>query len=164
MKHSDILFLSPHNSVRSQIAEAWARSLATSDYDIYSAGSQPTVLDPAVTLIMCEIGIDVSGQRAKPIRAIPLAQISTVVTLCRQNVWPERPARLSHHYCSFTDVARATETDAQADRLRALRTLRDQIGRVLTGYFRRREQSEAQAVVRRARGIERASCGASALP
>lgn len=139
MKRGGILFLSPHNAVRSQIAEAWARSIAGSSVDVYSAGSDPTSLDWAVRHVMQEVGIDVRGQRAKSIDAIPLAKISSVVTLCPQTVWPDRPPRLAHYYCSFEDVIRTS--DSLDERMRSLHVLRDQIGRILTDYFRRSQQT-----------------------
>ena len=62
----NILFLCVGNSARSQIAEALAKSMMSSEHNIQSAGSQPSgsVHKNAISA-MKEIGIDISNYESK---------------------------------------------------------------------------------------------------
>ena len=46
MQRTDILFMCVANSARSQMAEAIARQLAPDGVQIYSAGSEPSQVNP----------------------------------------------------------------------------------------------------------------------
>ena len=67
----NILFLCVGNSARSQIAEGLAKSMMSSQYNIQSAGSQPSdsVHKNAISA-MKEIGIDISSNGTKSIDSI----------------------------------------------------------------------------------------------
>ncbi|MEM3429437.1 MAG: arsenate reductase ArsC, partial [Candidatus Bathyarchaeia archaeon] len=55
-----VLFICTHNSARSQMAEGLLRSLYGDFYEVYSAGTEPTSLNPYAVMVMAEIGIDIS--------------------------------------------------------------------------------------------------------
>ncbi len=122
-----VLFLCVANSARSQMAEALARSLLPESFAVYSAGSNPSVLNPVAVQVLAELGIDVAGQHAKGLFDIPLAEIRTVITLCDEEVCPaalgdaERIVRL--HWAMPDPAAVADETE----RLAAFRAVRDRI-------------------------------------
>ncbi|MGC2484990.1 MAG: hypothetical protein WA359_01935 [Acidimicrobiales bacterium] len=62
-KTPHILFLCVHNAGRSQMAAAFARTLAATRAVIDSAGSDPSdTLNPAVMAAMKEVGIDISNE------------------------------------------------------------------------------------------------------
>lgn len=77
-----VLFVCTHNAFRSQIAEGYMRARYGSRYDAYSAGTDPTELDPRAVLIMAEIGIDISEQKAKPLMDFFDQDIDIAVTVC----------------------------------------------------------------------------------
>lgn len=77
-----VLFVCNHNAFRSQIAEGYLRARYGSRYDAYSAGTDPTELDPRAVEIMAEIGIDISEQKAKPLMDFFDLDIDIAVTVC----------------------------------------------------------------------------------
>ena len=82
MKPKSILFLCTANSCRSQMAEGFARKLATQGIQIYSAGTEPKTVHRLAIKVMREVGIDISAQRSKGLEEVPLEKIDLVVTLC----------------------------------------------------------------------------------
>ena len=75
-----ILFICTGNSCRSQIAEAWARSLG---FYAYSAGTRPEKkISKNAKLVILEEGIDISMQYPKSIDDINLEEINILITVC----------------------------------------------------------------------------------
>lgn len=75
-----ILFLCTGNSCRSQIAEAWARSMG---FNAYSAGTRPEKkISKNTKLVMLEEGIDISMQYPKSINDINLEEINILIIVC----------------------------------------------------------------------------------
>lgn len=65
-----IVFVGRRNDARTQIAEGFARlRFDPAELAFRSAGLSPTRLRPWAVLVMDEIGIDISGQRANPCAA-----------------------------------------------------------------------------------------------
>ena len=60
-----ILFLCTGNSCRSQMAEGFAKHFKNDVVEAYSAGVEPSVVNPLTTTVMKEVGIDISGQSSK---------------------------------------------------------------------------------------------------
>lgn len=79
-----VLFLCRANSCRSQIAEGLARRLLPDTVRVFSAGSRPSEVHPRAVEALREIGIDISGQRSKPVDAVPAHAIDCVITLCAE--------------------------------------------------------------------------------
>jgi arsenate reductase len=52
-----VLFLCEHNSARSQMAEGLLKHLYGEKYEVFSAGSNPTQVNPIAIKVMAEIGI-----------------------------------------------------------------------------------------------------------
>jgi len=77
-----VLFLCTHNSARSQMAEGLLRHFYGERYEVYSAGSSPTQVNPLAVRVMAEIGIDISNQTAKSIERFRNKDIDVVVTVC----------------------------------------------------------------------------------
>ena len=137
-----ILFLCVANSARSQMAEGIARAVAQSGVRVWSAGSDPRRVRPEAVTVMREIGIDISGQRAKSIPEIPADEVDTVVTLCAGNVCPILPVRAQSFHWEIADPA-ATEGSEEA-RLAAFRATRDELRRRISALLAG-ESSEGQA-------------------
>lgn len=62
-----VLFICTHNSARSQMAEELLRAMYGNHYDVYSAGIEPSKVNPYAIKVMSEIGIDISTQYSKNI-------------------------------------------------------------------------------------------------
>lgn len=65
MKQPKILFLRIENRARSQMAEAFLRKYAGDQFEVYSAGLDPSPIHPYVYQVMEEVGMDLEGQHPK---------------------------------------------------------------------------------------------------
>ena len=83
MAKTKVLFLCTHNSARSQIAEGLLRHLYGDKYEVFSAGTNPTKVNPLAIKVMAEIGIDISGQYSKNLDVFKDDDIDLVVSVCR---------------------------------------------------------------------------------
>ena len=55
-----VLFICTGNACRSQIAHGLLNDLASSQFEVFSAGSHPSQVHPISVAVMEEIGIDIS--------------------------------------------------------------------------------------------------------
>lgn len=85
MPKTKVLFLCTHNSARSQIAEGLLRFLYGDKYEVFSAGTNPTKVNPVAIKVMDEIGIDMSGQYSKSLDIFKDVDIDLVVSVCRSS-------------------------------------------------------------------------------
>jgi arsenate reductase len=113
-----VLFLCTENACRSQMAEGLANHYLAGKVKAFSAGVAPTRLNPRAVQVMAELGINISGQRAKSVADLPGEQFDLVVTVCDA-------ARAKQDHLSFADPARATGTAAEI--LSAFRRVRDEM-------------------------------------
>jgi arsenate reductase len=65
MIKTKVLFLCSGNSARSQMAEAYLRYYAADYFEPYSAGLEPSEINPFTNKVMAEEGISLEGQYAK---------------------------------------------------------------------------------------------------
>ncbi|MFN3598695.1 MAG: arsenate reductase ArsC [Aquificaceae bacterium] len=99
-----IAFICTGNSARSQMAEAFAKIVASQlnlQLDIYSAGSQPAKeINPFALEVMAEKGIDISYQKPKGLESIPYEEVDIVITLCdsARQTCPIFPAQRHIHW------------------------------------------------------------------
>ena len=129
-----VLFLCVANSARSQMAEGLARAMAPPGYSFLSAGSQAGVLHPLAVAALAEVGIDISGHRAKSLTEIALAGVDTIVTLCAEEVCPVVPATVRRLHWPLPDPARV---EGPADQRRdAFRAVRDRLRGLLPELWR----------------------------
>lgn len=122
-----VLFLCTHNSARSQMAEGLLRKLAGDRFEVSSAGTERTRVQPLAIEAMREIGIDISGHTSKTLDAFEGQTFDYVITVCdRANEsCPIFPGTTERIHWSFEDPTAATGTDQQ--RLRVFRGVRDAI-------------------------------------
>lgn len=130
-----ILILCTGNSARSQMAEGLLKQICQSEYEIFSAGTKPSIVRPEAIKVLQEIGIDISNNRSKSVDEFVNKEIDYVLTVCdnaNENC-PYFPAKtkLIHH--SFADPAEIE--DDEATRLRAFRQVRDAIKKYLETDF-----------------------------
>ncbi len=75
------LFVCTGNRARSQMAEGLLRHLAGDRFQVHSVGTEPKGLAPLTIDVMKEIGIDVSGQRSKPVQEFAGQPFDYVITV-----------------------------------------------------------------------------------
>ena len=89
-----ILFLCIENAGRSQMAEGFAKTMASPGTEIYSAGSHPAQkLNPVAVEAMKEKSIDISAQSPKGLEALPEGVFDLVVGMGCGDVCPVHRAR-----------------------------------------------------------------------
>jgi arsenate reductase len=115
------------------MAEGIARSLAPAGVTVASAGSAPTKVRPEAIEVLAEIGIDISGHRAKSVDEIDPGAVDAVITLCADEVCPVFLGKAHQVHWGLPDPA-ATEGDEDA-RLAAFRQVRDELRRRISRLF-----------------------------
>jgi len=134
---SRVLFVCTHNSARSQMAEALLRSMAPETFEVHSAGTEAGSLHPLAVEAMREVGIDISGQEAKPVSRYEGGQFDYVITVCDEAreacpVFPGSPRTL---HWSLPDPSRAT--GSAEERLNAFRETRDRLTALIAEFVKR---------------------------
>lgn len=84
------------------MAEALLRMLYGDRYEVYSAGVVPSQVNPYAIKVMEELGVDMSGHRAKNIDEYRDREFDYVVTVCdaAKETCPFFPGhRVIHHSC-----------------------------------------------------------------
>ena len=77
-----VLFVCTHNSARSQIAEALLGRYGGADFEVRSAGTVVTRVNPFAIAALGELGIDWSGAASKSITEFLDQQFDYVITVC----------------------------------------------------------------------------------
>ena len=121
-----VLFVCTHNSARSQMAEGFLRAVAPDRFDVASAGTEKTRVNPLAIRAMAEVGVDISRHASKTIDEAG-GPWDYVVTVCddASERCPVFPARTTRLHWSFPDPSRATGSDDE--RLATFRRVRDAI-------------------------------------
>ncbi len=103
-------------------------------YDVLSAGTNPTKINPYAVFVLKEIGIDISGQRSKDLTEFLDKKIDIVVTVCdsAKESCPFFPGgRIVHQGFQDPSVVRGTEEEKMA----VFRKSRDEIDVWIKKYF-----------------------------
>ena len=100
-----VLFLCTHNSARSQMAEGFLRAMYGDYYDVYSAGIEPSKVNPYAIKVMSKIGIDISTQYSKNIDVFSGIKFDYVITVCNQakERCPFFQGGKEYLHCNFDD-------------------------------------------------------------
>jgi len=125
-----VLFLCTGNSCRSQMAEAFLRKLKGDKFEAYSAGLNPTNLDPMAVKVMNELGIDISGHSPKDINEVSGLEFDYVITLCDNaaQMCPYFPAKKKFFHKGFDDPPLlAAHAKSENEILEIYRRVRDEI-------------------------------------
>ncbi len=123
-----LLFMCVANSARSQIAEGIAKKLFLGS-EIQSAGSHPGKLNPYATLVMKEIGIDISKHFSKSVADLDkdfVKDLDYVITLCAEEVCPVIISKAQKLHWPFPDPA-SKEKLSDTELLSRFRSARDAI-------------------------------------
>lgn len=126
-----ILFVCTQNSARSQMAEGLFRALYSDKYEVFSAGTNPSHVNPLAMEAMRRIGIDISLHRSKSIDELQDISFDYIVTVCdhARERCPYVPGGKNRLHHSFDDPAVVKGTDEEM--LMAFESVRDEIKRWL---------------------------------
>lgn len=128
-----VLFICQQNSGRSQLAEALMGMLYGDRFEAYSAGVEPSRVNPFALQVLAQKGVDASALRAKSIEEFKDVEFDYVVTVCdraKENC-PFFPGRhIIHH--SFS---RALSEGSEQAILDSFVRVRDEIADWLTVRF-----------------------------
>jgi arsenate reductase len=122
-----VLILCTGNSARSQMAEGLLRHEANDRFEVFSAGTKPSIVRPEAIAVMNEIGIDISGHRSKSADEFRGQHLDYVITVCdnANASCPVFPVAAKRLHWSFEDPATVQGSDDL--RNAAFRKVRDQI-------------------------------------
>ncbi len=122
-----ILILCTGNSARSQMAEGLLRHDGGAQYEVFSAGTQPSYVRPEAIQVMREAGIDISGHRSKSVEEFAGQHFDYVITVCdnAKESCPVFPATTKRIHWSLEDPAAVKGSEEQ--RLAEFRRIRDQL-------------------------------------
>lgn len=67
MEKEQVLFLSSGNSARSQMAKALLRKYAGDQFEVFSAGLEPSLIYPYTVKVLNEISMNAHKQYSKPL-------------------------------------------------------------------------------------------------
>lgn len=118
------------------MAEGWLRHLYGDNYEAFSGGIEPGILDSMAVRVMKEVGVDISGQRSKMADIFLNEHFDYVVTVCdhAREVCPFFPGGAIRLHQSFEDPSRSE--GIEEGKLAAFRNVRDEIGEWIRSTFR----------------------------
>ena len=122
-----LLFVCVANSARSQIAEALARHELGDRFQVQSAGSAPTRVNPLAIQVLEELGVSTQGLASKAIASIDPDSVDCVVRLCAEEECPVFPGGVPQVGWEQPDPDRKHEDLSDAERLAHFRVARDAI-------------------------------------
>lgn len=80
-----VLFVCTANAARSQIAEALLRHLRPETYEVFSAGTAPSEVDPLALQALEHSDIDASGLHSKQLGQFRDQTFDYVIALCKKS-------------------------------------------------------------------------------
>jgi len=120
------------------MAEGWGRVLLAGKAEVFSAGTNPGVVDPRAIKAMAEAGVDISGHRSKHVDEFRGAQFDLVVTVCdkaREScpLWLGKSKKLHKSFEDPPFLAKGAKTEEEA--LAHYRRVRDEIKEFVGGLI-----------------------------
>ena len=131
-----ILFLCTGNSCRSQMAEGIMRKYFGDKFEVFSAGTNPSSLNPYAVRVMNETGIDISSHSSKSIELFLDESFDYVITVCdaAKEQCPIFSGNVEEKlHWSFEDPADAKGSEKEV--LEKFREVRDLIKEKILTYF-----------------------------
>jgi len=122
-----VLFICTHNSARSQMAEGLMRTLYPDRYEPWSAGTEPSGVNPYAVKVMAEIGIDISLHGSKSLDDFLDMKFDYVVTVCdhAKQICPFFPGGKESMHKGFEDPA--AFKGSEDEKIAIFRRVRDKI-------------------------------------
>jgi arsenate reductase len=127
MAMKKVLFICTKNSARSQMAEGLINHDLAGKVQAFSAGIEPSSVNPLAIAVMMELGIDISRHRSKSIDEFVNEKFDFVITLCDHAAesCPIFFGGVQRIHMGFPNPTAAS--GSEEDRLAAFRQVRDQI-------------------------------------
>lgn len=129
-----VLFVCTGNSARSIMAEALLRHWGGSDFEAFSAGTEPRGVNPLTLSVLQEAGLDTGSLRSKSVDEFYGQKFDYVITVCDQarQVCPVFPGSRQSLHWGYDDPA-AAEGD-EAERLRVFRSVYTQLSQRIAQF------------------------------
>ncbi len=130
-----VLFICTHNSARSQMAEGLVNHDLAGKVKAFSAGTEPSSVNPLAIAAMEELGIDISRHRSKSIDEFADEKFDFVITLCDHAAesCPIFFGGTQRLHMGFPDPAAVLGNEDE--KLAAFREVRDQIRTQLVEFL-----------------------------
>jgi len=128
MEKTRVLFLCSGNSARSQMAEALLRQKALDAFEVYSAGLEPSGLNPHTVRVLDEVGVDTGNLYSKPLSSFfGKHHFDYLITVCSkaEEKCPIFPGMGTRLHWPFDDPAAFNGSGEET--LAFFRLIRDQI-------------------------------------
>ena len=129
-----VLILCTGNSARSQMAEGLLRHESGGRFEVFSAGTRPSLVRPEAVAVMYELGIDISSQCSKSVDEFAGQSFDYVLTVCdnARESCPIFPGQAIRIHRSFDDPAAFEGPDEE--RLAIFRRVRDELRTYLSNF------------------------------
>ena len=130
-----VLFICTRNSSRSQMAEALVNHDLAGKYEAFSAGTEPSSVNPLAIAVMKELGIDISRKRSKGLEEFVGQEFDYVITLCSQadEACPVFFGGTKKIHMGFPDPTGTAGSDEE--KLATFRKVRDLIRNQVVGFL-----------------------------
>lgn len=134
-----VLILCTGNSARSQMAEGLLRHNGETRYQVFSAGTHPSVVNPLAIEAMSELGIDIGHHHSKSVDEFVDDEFDFVITVCdnANKNCPNFPGHATRIHWSFDDPAVAE--GIREAKLSVFRRVRDEIAERISAFLARQE-------------------------
>jgi arsenate reductase len=121
------------------MAEGLLQYITKGEYEVYSAGTKPSIVRLEAIKVLQEIGIDISENRSKSVAEFVDKEIDYVLTVCdnAQENCPYFPAKTKVIHHSFEDPAEVPGDEET--RLSVFRKVRDEIKEYLMQMIENKE-------------------------
>ncbi|HJZ49097.1 MAG TPA: arsenate reductase ArsC [Roseiflexaceae bacterium] len=130
-----VLILCTGNSARSQMAEGLLRAIAGDHFEVFSAGSKPSIVNGLAMAVMDERGIDIRSHRSKHLNEYLDQPFDYVITVCDNaaETCPLFPGPARRIHWSFPDPAAVQ--GSESERLASFRQVRDALEAQLRAWL-----------------------------
>jgi arsenate reductase (thioredoxin) len=130
-----ILFLCTHNSCRSQMAEGLVNHDLGDRFQVFSAGTEATRVNPLAARVLLELGIDIGDHRSKTLDEFAGQPFDYVITLCgdANEKCPLFFGGVQRVHIGFDDPSRLKGSEEEV--LPEYRRVRDEIRWRLTDFL-----------------------------
>lgn len=143
MKKPRVLFLCVENRARSQMGEALLRYYAGDEFEVYSAGLEPSPIHPYVYKVMAEVGLDLEGHYSKGVDAfLNKVYFGILITVCEKAEarCPTFPGLGQRLYWPIEDPV--GHKGSEEERIEMFRRARDRIDEHILDWLEARESGE----------------------
>lgn len=138
IQKKNVLFICTGNSCRSQMAEGLLRHLAGDSYEVFSAGTHPSIVHPLSIAVMEEKGIDISSHTSNHLNEYRDKKIDIVITACdsADKLCPIFPGAIERIHWSIADPFHGW--DVKKSKMDAYRNTRDILKKRIIEFIKTR--------------------------